>query len=303
MTTNINTNDMGMKRKAYLMKKAGLSVLLSGLLAVVCTGCRVQIGEGAENTAANNLPVETEDPGNTDIPAQDASTAVEYDMYGFVVDKLPTEEYYNHYNVKGDNDVIYICNYNGEDELAEGTYVGMWQIGDGWTLEVIGDNEAKEQDLSAAFADSTQIGIGTTGYYITIPASYYESDVTEEDRRDDMIAYYKSDEFLMDFDLYQFAANGKTLDEYTKEEMKEYGATEYKNFTVNELELTRYESEETYDNTDYKVANYLFAAGDDFGEIVFWLDGDEAEGIVQEIISSITLKPVSDAPEGNASGK
>lgn len=61
----------------------------------------------------------------------------DYDMYGFVVDKLPEEEYYNHYNVKGDNDEIFICNYNGEDELAAGTYVGMWQIEDGWTIEVI----------------------------------------------------------------------------------------------------------------------------------------------------------------------
>jgi len=63
-----------------------------------------------------------------------------YDMYGYVVDKLPTDKYYNHYNVKGDNDEIFICNYNGNDELNKGTYVGMWQIGDGWTLEVIDDD-------------------------------------------------------------------------------------------------------------------------------------------------------------------
>ena len=62
-----------------------------------------------------------------------------YDMYGYVVDKLPEDEYSNHYNVKGDNDEIFICNYNGNDELAEGTYVGMLEIGDGWTIEVIDD--------------------------------------------------------------------------------------------------------------------------------------------------------------------
>lgn len=73
------------------------------------------------------------------IYSSDAETCIiaDYDMYGFVVDKLPEDEYYNHYNVKGDNDEIFVCNYNGEDELTAGTYVGMWQIEDGWTIEVI----------------------------------------------------------------------------------------------------------------------------------------------------------------------
>ncbi|MBQ7583337.1 MAG: hypothetical protein IJT24_01890 [Lachnospiraceae bacterium] len=70
----------------------------------------------------------------------ETSEETDYDMYGYVVDKLPEDEYYNHYNVKGDNDEIFICNYNGNDELAEGTYVGMWQIGDGWTIEVLEKN-------------------------------------------------------------------------------------------------------------------------------------------------------------------
>ena len=73
------------------------------------------------------------------IYGSDAETCIiaDYDMYGFVVDKLPEDQYYNHYNVKGDNDEIFVCNYNGEDELTAGAYVGMWQIEDGWTIEVI----------------------------------------------------------------------------------------------------------------------------------------------------------------------
>ena len=78
--------------------------------------------------------------------AEETSRKADYDMYGYVVDKLPEDEYYNHYNVKGDNDKIFICNYNGNDELAEGTYVGMRQIGDGWTLEVIDDMKDKSDD-------------------------------------------------------------------------------------------------------------------------------------------------------------
>ncbi len=95
----------------------------------------------------------------------ETSDDTNYDMYGYVVDKLPEDQYYNHYNVKGDNDEIFICNYNGNDELAEGTYVGMWQIGDGWTLEVIGDDGSASRE-QATFTDEN--GIMVTDMEITI---------------------------------------------------------------------------------------------------------------------------------------
>ena len=58
-----------------------------------------------------------------------------YDMMGFVVSKLPTENYANHYNVKGDNDEIFICFYAGDDLLAPGTEVYMNQVEDGWAIQ------------------------------------------------------------------------------------------------------------------------------------------------------------------------
>ncbi len=62
-----------------------------------------------------------------------------YDMYGFVVDKLPTEQYANHYNVKGDNDEIFICYYAGDDILPAGTEVGLIHIAqdNGWKIEPV----------------------------------------------------------------------------------------------------------------------------------------------------------------------
>ena len=61
------------------------------------------------------------------------------DMYGFVIDKLPTEHYANHYNVKGDNDEVFICWYAGDDTLGAGTEVGMQHIphDNGWKIEPI----------------------------------------------------------------------------------------------------------------------------------------------------------------------
>ena len=63
----------------------------------------------------------------------------QYDMIGSVVDKLPADQYANHYNVKGDNDEIFICWYAGDDILGAGTEVGMTHIpqDNGWKIEPI----------------------------------------------------------------------------------------------------------------------------------------------------------------------
>ena len=135
---------------------------------------------------------------------------------------------------------------------------------------------------------TTEIMIGTTGYSISVPSDYYGADVTEEERRDDMIAYYKSDEHLMDFDVYQFSRDYTSLEEYTTEESKEYGAEDFDIMQINGTLLTRYYSNETYEGKEYKVANYIFETETDFGELSFWLDGDDAEELTEQIISTIT---------------
>ena len=62
-----------------------------------------------------------------------------YDMYGFVVEKLPADQYANHYKVKGNNDEIFICWYSEDIILAPGTEVGMIHIeqDNGWKIEPI----------------------------------------------------------------------------------------------------------------------------------------------------------------------
>ncbi|MBE5860412.1 MAG: hypothetical protein E7301_09875 [Butyrivibrio sp.] len=143
------------------------------------------------------------------------------------------------------------------------------------------------EDTNVATVD---IAIGTTGYIITVPSDYYGADVTEEERRDDMIAYYKSDEHLMDFDVYQFPKEGQTLNEYTAEEAHQYGAETFERVFLGEgdIDATLYYSEEEYRDVKYKVANFIFETTTEFGELVFWLDGDDAEELVDDIISTLT---------------
>ena len=93
--------------------------------------------------------------------------SVDYDMYGYVVDKNTDEEYAHHvhYNVKGDNDEIFVCNYNGTDELSEGTYVGMYQVGEYWNINVV-DEAAGEDQEDAVITDEN--GVTVTDMDITI---------------------------------------------------------------------------------------------------------------------------------------
>jgi hypothetical protein len=135
------------------------------------------------------------------------------------------------------------------------------------------------------------VPIGTTGYYVAVPADYVPGEVTEEDRRDDMVACYRSDKHLMDFDIYQFAKDGRILEEYAEKEAKEFGADWIDTVVFNGVPLVFYISQEQVDGAEYRVANFLFDAGNDFGEIVFWLDGpndgEEAAELTEQILSSI----------------
>lgn len=119
-----------------------------------------------------------------------------------------------------------------------------------------------------------------------------------------MIAYYKSDEFLMDFDVYQYPHEGRDLYAYTETEAKQYNADGITEVTINDTELGLYYSKESYEGEEgeFVVANYIFVAGNDFGELSFWQDGDEAEELTKTIINSITTTPEEEPAEALSQG-
>ena len=145
-------------------------------------------------------------------------------------------------------------------------------------------------------AKTAEIKLGTTGYVIAIPVEYREGEVTDRERADDQIAYYFSDEHLMDFDVYQFSTEGRTLEEYAAAEAAEYGADEVESFEVNGITLARYYSEEAWEGGVYRVANVLFTAVDSFAELSFWLDGDDAEELADAIVQSLERRLEDDMP-------
>ena len=148
-------------------------------------------------------------------------------------------------------------------------------------------NGAVQNEQKPEASETQDIYIGTTGYAISIPSDFYSSEVTKEERKDDQIGYYKSDDHLMDFDVYQFGKDGMTLEEYAKKEAKEYKADGVEEVTYNGIFMMLYYSEEEYDGESYRVANYIFENDDDFAELSFWLDGEDAEELVEQILFSI----------------
>jgi hypothetical protein len=99
---------------------------------------------------------------------------VDYDMYGYVVDKNTDEEYAHHvhYNVKGDNDEIFVCNFNGTDELSEGTYVGMYKVGEYWNINVV-DEAADEDQGGAVITDENGVSVTDMEITINTPTTCY----------------------------------------------------------------------------------------------------------------------------------
>ncbi len=99
---------------------------------------------------------------------------VDYDMYGYVVDKNTDEEYAHHvhYNVKGDNDEIFVCNFNGTDELSEGTYVGMYKVGEYWNINVV-DEAADEDQGGEVITDENGVSVTDMEITINTPTTCY----------------------------------------------------------------------------------------------------------------------------------
>ena len=116
--------------------------------------------------------------------------------------------------------------------------------------------------------------------------------LTEEDIRDDMVAYMRSAETLLDFDVYQFTKEGRPekLVEYAEQEAAEYNAFEVvTGERINGIDAAWYRARETYEGKEYTTLNYLFEDGNQYVEIAFWLDGETAEAEAQEIISTLTF--------------
>ena len=134
--------------------------------------------------------------------------------------------------------------------------------------------------------------LGSSVYTIEIPDSFEEGERTEEDIRDDLVAYLHSPDTLLDFDVYQFSKEGypEAMTDFTEQEAGEYNATEIvTDGNINGIDIAWYRAEETYEGQEYETLTYILDGGDEYVEIVFWLDGDNAQAEADQIMNSLTF--------------
>lgn len=144
--------------------------------------------------------------------------------------------------------------------------------------------------MVSAFAEGTQeIALGTSGFSITVPASYVKGEITAEDTDESQVAYYKSEESLLDFDIYQWVkAEGETIESIAMAEAAEYGA-EALVTEVNGIAVYGYDAKEESEGTTYETSTCLMENGDVVAEIVFWLDGENADAEALAILNTLTV--------------
>ena len=134
--------------------------------------------------------------------------------------------------------------------------------------------------------------LGSSVYTIEIPDSFEEGERTDEDMKDDMVAYLHSPDTLLDFDIYQFSKEGypEALADFAEQEAGEYNASEIvTDENINGIDAAWYRATENYDGQDYETVTYILDSGDEYVEIVFWMDGDCAQEEADQIMNSLTF--------------
>lgn len=134
--------------------------------------------------------------------------------------------------------------------------------------------------------------LGTSPFTMVVPASFTEGEVTQEESEDDMVAYYYSPETLLDFDIYQFNKDGypNDLAVYAQEEASGYNSVSelVTDSEINGIPVAWYRTVEAYKDTEFNTLTYILDAGDEYVEVVFWLDGENADAEADAIICTLS---------------
>lgn len=142
--------------------------------------------------------------------------------------------------------------------------------------------------LVACSSGGQEIRLGTTHFSLKVQKLFQKGEITKEDTDINQVAYYYSDETLVDFDVYQWAkASGETLMDAAQEEVLEFDNADIHEKQINGIDLVYYYAKEDYEGSQYNTVTYIAEDGDYFIEIVFWLDGDDAEIEADEILNSL----------------
>ena len=135
------------------------------------------------------------------------------------------------------------------------------------------------------------IQLGDTAFTLLVPGDYMEGEISDEDIADDQVAYWYSDESLLDFDVYVFSKEGEadTLAAYTEQEAATYPAVSelVTDAEINMVPVAWYQAGDECDEGEYNTITYVIDGGDQYLEVVFWLDGPTAKAEADFIIHNL----------------
>lgn len=179
---------------------------------------------------------------------------------------------------------------NGLNELMPKLTKAVPEIQDLINLMMVSPAaESPEREASA----KQVLQLGTSGYTLLVDESFEAGELTQEDIDDDMVAYLRSPNTLLDFDVYQFSKEGypAALEDFTAQEAEEYGALSVTTgMLINGIPAAMYIADETYEDQSYQTATYVLEDGDQYLEITFWLDGEDAYAEAVEIMGTLAYE-------------
>ena len=142
----------------------------------------------------------------------------------------------------------------------------------------------------AADPGFTQLQLGSSNYSVSIPRAFRNGEVTIEEVQANQVAYYFSPDSDMDFDIYQFPRPDAemSLEAFTKKTASDFNGSSVRIRKINGIPVGTYLSREFYDGIEYDVMAALIEDGDDYVEIVFWLDGENAEQEATAILDTLS---------------
>ncbi len=164
------------------------------------------------------------------------------------------------------------------------------------------EEKSAQPEVAETKSDTLQFQLGSSSYAIDVPRSYRNGEVTMDELQSNQIAYYYSPDSEMDFDIYQFAKPDPrmSLKNFTNSSAEGFNGSEVRNQKINGIEVGSYKSREVYDGEEYDILVALMEEGDEYIEVVFWLDGENAEKEAWEILDTLSYVESFDLQLGDS---
>ena len=200
--------------------------------------------------------------------------------------------------------LLSLCACGGSDSVGQGS-----PSVDTEAAETQDQQEMQDAQESAAApaqpeaaSDTIQFQLGASGFAMDVPRSYRNGDVTLDELQSNQIAYYYSPNSDMDFDIYQFLKPDPemSLEEYLPIAAAAFDGTEVNYRQINGVNVGSYKSKEIYDGVEYDVLVALMEEGNEYVEVVFWLDGDTAEQEAADILNTLSYVETYDLQLGDS---